>query len=46
MHLPGFHGRHDELSWLRSQWDACTARDPATGRFVGGPRMAVVVAEN
>jgi hypothetical protein len=45
MHLPGFHGRHDELSWLRSQWDACTARDPATGRFVGGPRMAVV-AEN
>ncbi len=33
MHLPGFHGRHDELSWLRSQWDACTARDPATGRF-------------
>jgi tetratricopeptide (TPR) repeat protein len=38
------HGRTEELARLRALWDAATVRD-ASGRFVGGPRMAVVVAE-
>jgi tetratricopeptide (TPR) repeat protein len=38
------HGRTEELARLRALWDAATARD-SSGRFVGGPRMAVVVAE-
>ena len=44
--LPGFYGRTEELAWLRGLWDACTARDATTGRYAGGPRMAVVVAES
>ena len=40
----GLHGRTTELAWLRSLWDAATARD-ASGRFTGGPRMAVIAAE-
>ena len=44
--IPGFHGRAEELAWLRGLWDACTARDATTGRYTGGPRMAVVVAES
>lgn len=40
----GLHGRTTELAWLRSLWEAATARD-ASGRFVGGPRMAVIAAE-
>ena len=44
--LPGFYGRTEELAWLRGLWDACTACDAATGRYAGGPRMAVVVAES
>ena len=46
MPLPGFHGRTEELAWLRGLWDACTARDPSTGRFVGGPRAAFIIAES
>jgi hypothetical protein len=46
MTIPGFHGRSEELAWLRGLWDACAARDPVTGRFCGGPRMAVIVAES
>ncbi len=46
MPLPGFHGRTEELVWLRGLWDACTARDPSTGRFVGGPRAAFIIAES
>ena len=46
MALPGFHGRTEELAWLRGLWDACTARDPSTGRFVGGPRAAFIIAES
>lgn len=46
MALPGFHGRTEELTWLRGLWDACTARDPSTGRFVGGPRAAFIIAES
>ena len=44
--IPGFHGRAEELAWLRGLWDACTTRDATTGRYTGGPRMAVVVAES
>ena len=44
--IPGFHGRAEELAWLRGLWDACTTRDATTGRYAGGPRMAVVVAES
>ena len=44
--IPGFHGRAEELAWLRGLWDACTTRDASTGRYTGGPRMAVVVAES
>ncbi|MFZ9882160.1 MAG: AAA family ATPase, partial [Phycisphaerales bacterium] len=40
----GFHGREQELAWLRSQFDAVAARGE-DGRFVG-PRMAFVVAES
>ena len=46
MPIPGFYGRTDELAWLRGLWDACTARDPVTGRFTGGPRAAFVIAES
>ena len=44
--IPGFHGRAEELAWLRGLWDACTTRDAWTGRYAGGPRIAVVVAES
>ncbi|MEY3021823.1 MAG: ATPase domain, partial [Planctomycetota bacterium] len=40
----GFHGREQELAWLRSQFDAVAARGD-DGRFVG-PRMAFIVAES
>ena len=44
MNPSGLHGRTAELAWLRSLWNDATARD-ASGRFVGGPRMAVIAAE-
>jgi tetratricopeptide (TPR) repeat protein len=46
MHPPGFHGRSEELAWLRGLWEACTQRDPATARFCGGPRAAFILAES
>jgi len=46
MEIPGFFGRESELSWLRGLWDGCTARDAQTGRFAGGPRMGVILAES
>ena len=39
-----FVGRQDELTWLRSQFDACATRGP-DGQY-GGPRMAFVIAES
>ena len=42
--IPGFWGRTSDLKWLRKLWDEATERN-AQGRFVGGPRMAVIVAE-
>ena len=39
-----FVGRQEELTWLRSQFDACATRGP-DGQY-GGPRMAFVIAES
>ncbi len=39
-----FQGRDAELTWLRALWNGATTRDSA-GRYVGGPRMAIVLAE-
>ena len=36
---PGFHGRDEELAWLRGLWDDATVRNK-------GPRLAVIVAES
>jgi len=44
--MTDFFGRTEELAWLRRLWDECTTRDPGTGRFSGGPRMAFIIAES
>ena len=41
-----FFGRTEELAWLRGLWDSCTQRDVNSGKFIGGPRMAVIIAES
>jgi tetratricopeptide (TPR) repeat protein len=45
MNTSRFLGRTKELAWLRNLWDEATTRD-ASGRFVGGPRMGIVLAES
>ncbi len=42
----GFVGREKELKWLRERFEACAQRDAKTGAFIGGPQLAVIVAES
>ncbi|MFM7112573.1 MAG: hypothetical protein ACKO26_15640, partial [Planctomycetota bacterium] len=42
--VPGFHGRQEELAWLKGLFDQATGGSP--GARPGGPRMAVVAAES
>ena len=39
-----FFGRTKELAEIRKLWDECVERDVA-GKFIGGPRMALIIAE-
>ena len=41
----GFYGRETEIAWLRGMFESCAARN-VDGKFIGGPRMAFVVAES
>ncbi|MSR42319.1 MAG: ATP-binding protein, partial [Phycisphaerales bacterium] len=41
----GFYGRETEIAWLRGMFESCAARN-ADGKFIGGPRMAFVIAES
>ena len=41
----GFYGRETEIAWLRGMFEQCAARN-ADGKFIGGPRMAFVIAES